>query len=183
MNKLVKGAVAGAAGIALLIGGAGTFALWNDSAQVDASTISSGTLTLTAGTDGVWKNVTNGGTATIDPSTFTIVPGNRLQFTQTLTIAATGNDLKAELSYNDLAITGSLSGVATTSLAVTSSSANVVPGTAPKTFIVTPAGSSATVSVVLTVELPASTSGTTGQGGTLDLSALTFTLTQKTIGS
>ena len=29
MNKLVKGSIAGAAGIALLLGGAGTFALWN----------------------------------------------------------------------------------------------------------------------------------------------------------
>ena len=44
MNKLVKGAVAGAAGIALLLGGAGTFALWNASTNVSTGSISTGTL-------------------------------------------------------------------------------------------------------------------------------------------
>ena len=32
MNKLVKGSIAGAAGIILLMGGAGSLAYWNDSA-------------------------------------------------------------------------------------------------------------------------------------------------------
>ena len=34
MNKLVKGSIAGAAGIALLLGGAGTLALWNADAYI-----------------------------------------------------------------------------------------------------------------------------------------------------
>lgn len=46
MNKATKGAVAaGAAGI-LLLGGAGTFALWEDNASITGGTVSTGHLDL-----------------------------------------------------------------------------------------------------------------------------------------
>src|ERR1700710_1730368 len=44
MNKLVKGAVAGAVGVTLLLGGAGTFALWNSTIGVSTGSISTGNL-------------------------------------------------------------------------------------------------------------------------------------------
>ena len=57
MNKLVKGSIAAAAGISLLMGGAGSLALWNDSVTVNAGTVSSGTLDVSTGTAGVKLNV------------------------------------------------------------------------------------------------------------------------------
>ena len=45
MNKLFKGAIASAAGVALLLGGAGTFALWQDTAGLRSdATIEAGRL-------------------------------------------------------------------------------------------------------------------------------------------
>ena len=184
MNKIVTGAIAGAAGIALLLGGAGTFALWNASASASASSISAGTLSLSANNDGKWLDTTNGRSATINPTTALMVPGNTYQFSQTLTVAATGQDLKANLTYATQSITGDSALIAATTrtLAVTSSAANVVQSTSSaNTFVVTPASATSTVNVVFTITLPAA--ATTGQGGTLNLSAIAFTLTQTTIGS
>lgn len=183
MNKIVTGAVAGAAGIALLLGGAGSFALWNASASSAATQISSGTLTLAANNDGVWKDVTNGRSATIDPKSVLMVPGNTYQFTQTLTIGATGNDLKANLTWAQPSITGdsALLTATTKTLAVTSSNASVVKGSADNTYVVSPSASTSTVNVTFTIALPQS--ATTGQNGTLNVGGIAFTLTQQAIGS
>ena len=170
MNKLVKGAVAGAAGIALLIGGAGTFALWNSTATVSAGSISAGTLSLTANTDGVWKN----GSTVIDPATYKMIPGTTLVFTQTLAINATGDGLTAGLTSSGMTGSGALDSAVTKSLAITSTSSNVA--VSGSTITVVSAATPATVKVTYTVTLPSS--ATTGQGGTLNLSALTFTLAQ-----
>ncbi|CAN5341215.1 hypothetical protein BH11ACT4_BH11ACT4_24550 [soil metagenome] len=170
MNKLVKGAVAAAVGIALLTGGAGTFALWNSSATVTAGNITAGTLSLAANADGVWKN----GTTTIDPATFRIVPGTTLVFTQTLAINATGDGLTAGLTYSGMTGSGALDSSVTKTLAITSTSPNVT--VSGNNVTVVSAATPATVKVTFTVSLPSS--ATTGQGGTLTLSALTFTLTQ-----
>jgi len=139
MHKIVTGTIAGAAGIALLLGGAGTFALWNASASSAASSVSSGTLTLTANNDGAWTDITNGRSTAINPTTALMVPGNTFQFTQTLNIGATGQDLKANLTYASQSITGDSALLAATqkTLAVTSSSATVVQSTSnANTFLV-----------------------------------------------
>ncbi|WP_144763129.1 alternate-type signal peptide domain-containing protein [Curtobacterium sp. 9128] len=183
MHKILTGTIAGAAGVALLLGGAGSFALWNADASSAASSVSSGTLTLTADDDGTWTDVTNGRSAAIDPAKTLMVPGNTYRFTQTLTIGATGDDLRATLAYADNSITGDpgLLGVLTKHLDVTSSSANVVPSTTDDTYTVTPSSSLSTVTVTLTVGIPAD--ATTGQGGTVDLSGVAFTLQQTAISS
>src|SRR5215210_1071695 len=81
MNKLFKGSIAGAAGIALLLGGAGTFALWNSNTTVSTPSINSGVLSIAANTAGVWKAADG---TQIDPLTYKIVPGQTLTFTQAL---------------------------------------------------------------------------------------------------
>jgi alternate signal-mediated exported protein len=169
MNKLVKGALAGAAGIALLLGGAGTFALWNSSATVSAPSITAGNLSLTANADGVWKQ--DG--VTITPSTYRIIPGTTLEFTQTLTVNAVGNGLTADLTYSGMTGSNSLDPLVTKTLAVTSATATVV----GNTLKFTPGVS--TVNVKFTVVFPQS--ATAGQSGVLDLSALNFTLTQTVV--
>lgn len=170
MNKLVKGSIAGAAGLALLLGGAGTFALWSSTASVTAQSISSGRLTLAANNDGVWKTLDG---TTIDPAIYRVIPGQTLVFTQSLTVTATGNGLKANLSYSGMTGTGGLDQYVTKTLAVTSTTAT----TNQDGSLAFTAGAS-TVDVKLTVAFPTTVTGTQGQNTGLDLSALTFTLAQ-----
>ena len=168
MNKLVKGSIAGAAGIALLLGGAGTFALWNSTVSVPAQSIAAGNLELTANTAGVW---TKDGVA-INPTTYRIIPGTTLEYNQTLTVNAVGDGLKANLTYSGLTATGGLDPLITKTLAVTSASTNAtVNGT---TIAFTPG--TAKVNVKITVSFPQS--ATAGQNQTLNLNAVNFTLTQ-----
>lgn len=183
MNRIVTGAIAGAAAIALLLGGAGTFALWNSSAGANAATVSAGTLSLATAGAGTWTDVTNGRNTTVSPASILMVPGNSYQFTQPLTVTATGQDLKAELTYTDASITGDAALLAATTRTLQVSSPNAAITTSPKanTFIVSPSATASTVNVVFTVSLPQS--ATTGQNGTINLSGLTFTLTQTAIGS
>jgi alternate signal-mediated exported protein len=166
MNKLVKGSIAGAAGIALLLGGAGTFALWNATATVSAQTITAGTLALTANANGVW---TKDGTP-ITASTYRVIPGTTLIFTQTLTVNAVGDGLTADLTYSGFTGSNTLAAITDETLEVTSATATV----AGNTLKFTPGTS--TVNVKLTVVFPQG--ATTGQNAVLDLSALNFTLTQ-----
>jgi len=96
MNKLLKGSIAGAAGIALLMGGAGTFALWNDAATLTGGTVTAGTLTATAVAGGT-VTVKHGiaGTAVPLTPTFKIVPGDIVTYTQNVAINASGDNLNA----------------------------------------------------------------------------------------
>ncbi len=169
MNKLVKGSIAGAAGIALLLGGAGTFALWNSNATLTAPSISSGQLSLAANSNGVWKGADG---VQIDPTTYKIIPGQTLTYTQTLSVNAVGNGIKANLTYSGLTGSGTLDQFVTKTLSVTSSTATVTGNTLAFT-----AGAS-TVNVQLTVAFPSTVTGTQGMSSTLDLSSLTFTLAQ-----
>ncbi len=191
MNKLVTGAVAGAAGIALLLGGAGTFALWNASTEVNAASVASGTLSLTPSSAGSWTDVTNGRNAaltTAQVAAYKVVPGSKLQFTQPITIAASGTDLRADLTYDATSVTGSLKPYVTNALTVSTAAGNstlpsgVTAGSAPGSYVVAPVAAGSTSAVVtFVVELPSTVTDAASQGGTLDLSKLTFTLKQRAI--
>lgn len=100
MNKLVKGSIAGAAGIALLLGGAGTLALWNADAQLDSTTIESGTMTIATNAAAA-AEYADGNAVT---ATSLIVPGDVITITQPITIAATGDNLEANLSVDTSAL-------------------------------------------------------------------------------
>ncbi|GAA0959273.1 alternate-type signal peptide domain-containing protein [Frigoribacterium faeni] len=190
MNKLVKGSVAAAAGIALLLGGAGTFALWNANTEVAAASVTSGTLALSTTAAGSWTDITNGRNAAIsDVSQFKIVPGNKLRFSQPMRIDATGNDLVADLTYSDASITGSLKSVVVTGMGISSAAgstslpAGVTADSAnAKSFVVRPVAAGSTTAVVtFVVEFPQAADGTSTMNGTLDLSKLSFTLKQRAI--
>jgi alternate signal-mediated exported protein len=99
MNRYAKGAIAAGAATVLLLGGLGTFALWNDSQSIDAGTVGSGRLALdTTGMDGNWYLYVAGDDDpgdydpqdAIDIDTYTVVPGDELIF------VATGIELDAE---------------------------------------------------------------------------------------
>tara|TARA_R110002051_G_scaffold68402_1_gene123150 strand:- start:967 stop:1518 length:552 start_codon:yes stop_codon:yes gene_type:complete len=182
MNKLVKGSIAGAAGIALLLGGAGTLATWNSAATISApGTISAGTLSIaaaTGSTDG-WKI---GNAATVaSPAGFKIVPGDTVTFTKTFNVTATGDNLTATAALGTLAITPATSSAADTALAaaLTKSAAFTVNGAA--TTSVSPAAGTQPVVVTVTITYPKSaTAGAENSSklGAVSLSDFSITLTQ-----
>lgn len=180
MLKIVNGTVAGAAGIALLLGGASTFALWNADAATQPSTVSSGTLALSENSDGVWTDITNGRSDVVDITRVRMVPGNTYQFHQTLNVTATGDDLSADLSWTPQSITGDadLIAASTQSLSVSSTSSSLAPA-GRTTWTVKPTAGTSVLDVTYTIGL--SSDVTTGKAQTIDLSGLTFTLTQNPI--
>jgi len=181
MNKLLIGSIAGAAGIALLLGGAGTFALWNSAASIAGGTVASGTLTIESDGAPVWTDGAAGpAIATI--ADVQIVPGDTLVLTQDVLINATGDNLQAILTFDDSTITTDGSAdedlKAALDITLTATGAGVSPAAAQNEFSVTPSGSESTVTLTLTVALPSSVDGVDAQGGTVDLTDLGFTLTQ-----
>jgi alternate signal-mediated exported protein len=183
MNKLLVGAIAGAAGVALLLGGAGTFALWNDSAAVTGGTIVAGSLDVTPTvTAGSWT--VNGGTPRASLTGFKAVPGDVLAYTKTMDVTASGDNLLATLTLDpasisptvaldaeDLALTSYLTSTAT--IAATATGAGIS-GTSP-TYSVNAGTSVVTVTVTLTFP---SGAGNDAQLGSVKLNDLNVTLNQ-----
>ena len=99
MHKPLKGAIAlGAAG-RLLLGGAGTYALWNDSVELDGGTVNAGQLEFVGTSPGSGPTSPDGTPATItDITTFLIVPGDVLTYSLSTTLRAQGNNLAATLT-------------------------------------------------------------------------------------
>ncbi|TBN56216.1 alternate-type signal peptide domain-containing protein [Glaciihabitans arcticus] len=199
MNKLVKGSIAGAAGIALLLGGAGTFALWNDSAALTAATVSTGELDidLTA-TAAVWNDVstkTVGGVttssvlngATFNPATHKLVPGDTVTYTKEVTIKANGKNLAAKLAYvpGSVVIDPTLAPFVTVTVGaptgLPASWSAVATTPADGSYIITPSTtvSTATFNVVLTVKFLDTAANQVGQNLTaVNLTGAAFSLTQ-----
>lgn len=102
MNKMVKGSIAGAAGIALLMGGFGTYATWTDSERVQGSQITAGILDIEAGA------VTWADASPLGPARWTegdlIVPGDVLTRTQTFEVTATGANMRGQVDFTEGAI-------------------------------------------------------------------------------
>ncbi|HEX7834555.1 MAG TPA: alternate-type signal peptide domain-containing protein [Pseudolysinimonas sp.] len=205
VNKLVKGAIAGAAGIVLLMGGAGSLAYWNDSASAGPSSgsnsITAGTMTVTAVNGGSWtkglynaSNVLVGSVASVaDLSTVRLVPGNRLVYTQGFNIVATGDDLyftigstagavsAASAGAADVALAAQINASGTTAFSVSSvTGGTVVAATTPGTYKVSSnAGTASTITVTWTVDLPFGASAVnTAKTGAVSLSQGAITLTQ-----
>lgn len=173
MNKLVKGAVAGAAGIALLMGGAGTLAYWNSSANIADTTITSGTLLLSA-SNGTWSG-----------SPTRIVPGATITYTSNVSITAEGTNLYSTFALDQSTITGDAALLANTtkvvSLGTVTGGTLTAHATIANTYNVvqTTPGTPITVPVTVTVTFPTTVAGTTAQTQSMDLSNLGFTLVQR----
>jgi alternate signal-mediated exported protein len=199
MNKLVKGAIATAAGVALLMGGAGTFAYWNSSVGVTGGTIVAGNLLVSDATptDGTWTVQKNGtGTAVAVPSiaSFVASPGDKFTYTKTVKITATGNNLVAKLSLASGSISGTTNGSADTALALyltktasISATGTGVAATSPAdgTYTITPSTTGVTAqNVTLSVVINFPKDGGAGTEnatklGSVSLSGLAVTLDQQ----
>lgn len=186
MNKLLKGAIAGAAGVALLLGGAGTFALWNSSTAVSGGTIVAGNLLVAdSGTVGTWA--ANGTAMTL--SSFKAVPGDVLTYTKTIAVTATGNNLVATLGLGAASITASTASAADTALAayLTKSAVLSATGTgitasgANYTITAGSTGVSQNVTVTATITFPKNAAAgfeNNTKLGSVSLDNLAVTLTQ-----
>ena len=177
MNKLTKGSIAGAAGIVLLLGGAGTFALWSDSASVPGGEINTGTLSFTEGT-GAWNDISAdvaGQPIAILPGdlpTYLIVPGDTLEYSNDLTIDATGENLLANFGYTWTA-PGTLPEDVTVVVSVVGPGGPVAAGTP----VVVADGEVYDVTVTVTYALTAADQNV-GQDETINISDIALTLTQ-----
>lgn len=168
MNKLIKGSIAGAAGIALLLGGAGTLAVWNSSTTLDsAGAITAGTLEITGTNGGGW-----------DQNLDLIVPGDTLTYSETLTLSATGDNLEFAVSDNvaSLVSASTFSNADVTStVTVKLDGATVTPNASGNYDA---AAGAYTIDVSIVVDFPETTTGTTDQGAVLNLAAAAVTVTQ-----
>ncbi|WP_168626651.1 MULTISPECIES: alternate-type signal peptide domain-containing protein [unclassified Cryobacterium] len=109
MNKLTKAAIAGGAGIILLLGGGGTFAVWNASSNAGQATITAGSLSIVPNaTSGTWSSATGG--AITDITNFRIVPGDVLTYTAAFDVTAVGDNLTASVALAPGAITPATTG-------------------------------------------------------------------------
>ena len=185
MNKLVKGSIAGAAGIALLLGGAGTFALWNDSQLVNGGNVQTGTLDIALSGSGTWLDVSpDAPNTTWVVATDRLVPGDTVTFTQDVTIQATGKNLKANLAYNpaSIVVAPALTTYVTVGLTATKVSGDAtIAANGANTYSILPvAGGSSVIRVVITVAFDPLTPGQTGQtlATAVNLTAASFTLVQ-----
>lgn len=180
MNKATKGAIAaGAAGI-LLLGGASTFALWEDSGSVDPASISTGVLTMGLGA-GAWNDATAGTTGPIaNIANFDIVPGDTITYTVPVTITAEGDNLKGEFKIEKAAFEAAAETAAPYLNVTVASNAASVPGLTVNgtTGVISFATATTyTVNVTVTVEFE-NVSGVVGQNADIDLTALALKLEQ-----
>ncbi|MDQ1547213.1 MAG: hypothetical protein QOH69_2117 [Actinomycetota bacterium] len=184
MRSATKTLIAGAAGIALLAGGAGSLAYWTDTKTGTSVTIASGDLSLGSISDSTGWTIQQsavgvpvpqtGTAAAYVPGTTLVVPGDVLTKTIAVPVNITGLDNKATL-----VVTGATSGsgaLATALTAVVTSVNGVAGGTAPLT-----AANNGTVNVIFTVTIPWTADNTT-KLGTTSFTA-TYTLTQVSAAS
>lgn len=96
----VKGTVAAAAGVAVLLGGAGTFALWNQSGAIGTAATETGSLTAEFGAM-AWQDTTTGaGNPIAKIEDFRMVPGDTVVGTSTIDVTATGENLLVDAALD-----------------------------------------------------------------------------------
>ncbi len=163
MNSFVKGGIAAAAGLALLLGGAGSLAFWSDTESLNGGTVNSGTLALSSNADGAWdETITN------------IVPGDVITYTETFEIEAVGDNLEAELTTNIDDLTVGITGVdVAETFTLLDSGSNPVTATAG-VYTLSPDTYTLTVQIVVT--FPWAETG--GMDSSLDLADIEIELTQ-----
>jgi alternate signal-mediated exported protein len=171
-STLVKGTAAIAVGAALLLGGGGTLANWNAEAIAAPGSIISGDLNVAKTAAGVWKD--RAGT-TIDISTYKVVPGDKLTFTQDLTVTLVGNKMAADVSTTGITATNGF----TPANVTVSAPVLTVAGSAVANPL-KPTGSAQTVTATITFEFLSTTTGRADTTASYNFNNVAFQLTQVT---
>ena len=102
MNKTVKGSLAGAAGVALLMGGFGSYALWSDSDTMGSGSVQSGKLDITNVGAAQWADISTNKTAAAWTAGDYMVPGDKVTLTRSITTAAIGKNLQVDFTLSGL---------------------------------------------------------------------------------
>ncbi|QXQ09936.1 alternate-type signal peptide domain-containing protein [Paeniglutamicibacter sp. Y32M11] len=175
MKKVTKATIAAAAAGVLLVGGAGTVALWSDSMDVDPGAVSTGHLTLDASAAGTWTDETEGAAiTTFRPGTDHLVPGDTIVYTQNVIIGADGKNLKGELTATGL--TGGTA-VLPADVSVDVAVADSAVGLSQDGEIIT-FGEADTYTVPVTVTVAFAPSAVGSMDELVDLGSMTLTLNQ-----
>lgn len=175
MNKMIKGSVAGATGIALLMGGFGTYALWSDSEDLAQNGVQSGDLTI----DTVAGHYDDFNTAAVNDwnADDKMVPGDKITYTQSFTVTGTGKNLAGTIALVPQGMSPNTFSTLTRSVDVVSSNASITKVDGTNFSFDAPFGTS-TLTATVTYVLPASTGGTTDQLKSATTPASTFTIAQ-----
>ncbi|PNI10490.1 alternate-type signal peptide domain-containing protein [Arthrobacter sp. AFG7.2] len=175
-STLIKGTAAIAVGAALLLGGGGTLAAWNDSVSAAPGTITAGNLDMAKTAAGVWKDRANN---TIDDiSAYRVVPGDKLTFTQDVDVTLTGDKMAASITALG---TGEQNGFISSNVVVTGPS--LTAGGAPIANHLTQSADVQKVTATITFEFLASTSGQVDVNKTYNFGNVGFTLQQVVAGA
>lgn len=170
MNKFAKGSLAAGAGVVLLLGGAGTLAYWNDTAELNGGTINAGKLDLDAAA-GSW-----------DEEITTWVPGDRATFTTDLVLETEGDDIQGTIALDEDSI--QISGDESGDFEIEFAPQGTLPaGTEydDAEQIISFAGEGTTtipVQVTVTFPFDADQAQNGSQGASVDLENVSFTATQ-----
>lgn len=190
MNKATKGAVAAGAAAVLLLGGLGSFALWQDDETVAGGTINSGELNFEPTGTPVWTDISDdiGGEVVIgpDPSGYLIVPGDVLEYTNQYTVNSAGENLEATITaaFGQVVADGATPTPGSTQLAAALTAAASV-GVGTGTTL--PNGSAVelpltsptqTIDVNVRITFNEATTDLIAQNGTVNLNQFTLTLDQ-----
>lgn len=170
MNRKTKGALAIGAGAIILLGGAGSYALWGDTEGVTGGDISTGAFKLDCGVGGTWtdKSPTMLGGTAINATTDLMVPGDIWEYSGNCTPTFSGKNIKATLGVDlgttavpsiNFTITTSVNGTNTTTTPIDAVSGTAVP-------------------VTVRVEFKDSTSGTQDTNTQVNVSGMQISLSQ-----
>lgn len=184
MRKTTKGAIAVGAGVALLLGGAGTMAAWQLTNTAATGTVSSGQFNLVSNTGATWTWGNATSATSCDPLTTTfvagskLVPGDCVIYTQPITVTASGDRLQATLTVSAIANTGFANGLTATTV-TTMDTNSAVSGTGSP-FTITPGNATvnATGTVKTTIIFDPATGSNTGQNASATLGGVSLVLKQ-----
>lgn len=153
MRSSIKAALAATAGGALLLGGAGSLAYWQDVETETGDTITSGVLDVSAPACGDgWEDELG---VDVDPAAYLLVPGEVLSRTCTFTLSATGDNLAADIDLvaPDV-LTGTLAGELTYTATYVWDGGAPVPLDDAAVATITDVNDGDTLVVAMSVELP-----------------------------
>lgn len=180
MNKIAKSALAAAAGVTLLMGGAGTLAAWSDGSFAPlASVISAGDLELSTPSSSVWRDET-GAVITLDG--YRIAPGDTIVHETTMQLTAHGENLRGEILLDPASFApadpGASADVALADLLATSAT-HTLDGRPGLSFSAAPG--TQTVLITTTIVWPSGETAATDNAamrGRVSLGDLSFTVAQ-----
>ena len=180
MNKMIKGSVAGATGVALLMGGFGTYALWSDSENLAANGVQSGELTIDT-TAGEWDDVNSAAANDWNGATDKMVPRDKVSYTQTFTVNGEGKNLRGTITLGAQNLTSGFGAgnlVRTVAVDVSGAGAADITKVDDSNFTFASPFDTATLTAVVTYEFKSSVTDTTDQNKAASVPAVNFVIAQ-----